>query len=67
VTECWRKKKNNTEKKEREKDYQRNGYASKEVELLRANGRWMDAELSKRDKDTDQQEIWERIKESRYN
>jgi hypothetical protein len=35
-TECWREKKKNKEKKEREKYYQRNGYASKEVEKLRA-------------------------------
>jgi hypothetical protein len=31
----------NTEKKEREKYYQRNGYASEEVERLRAKGRWV--------------------------
>jgi hypothetical protein len=39
--ERWRKK--NMEKKEREKYsyYQRNGYASEEVERLRAEGRWM--------------------------
>ncbi|KAJ3617217.1 hypothetical protein MTP99_007459 [Tenebrio molitor] len=42
--------------------YQRNGYASKEVERLRAKGRW----ISERDKDTDNQERRERIKESRY-
>jgi hypothetical protein len=37
LTECWREKKKNTEKKEREKYYQRNGYyASEEVERLRA-------------------------------
>jgi hypothetical protein len=35
--ECWREKKKNTEKKEKEKSYQRN--ASKEVERLRAKGR----------------------------
>jgi RNase P/RNase MRP subunit p30 len=56
----------NTEKKEREKYYQRNGYASEEVERLRAKGRWMNVELSEKDKDTDRQEIRERIKESRY-
>jgi hypothetical protein len=31
--------------------YQRNGYASEEVERLRAKGKWMNAELSERDKD----------------
>jgi hypothetical protein len=41
--------------KEREKYYQRNGYASEKVERL-----------SERDKDTDKQERRERIKESRY-
>ncbi|KAH0821370.1 hypothetical protein GEV33_001421 [Tenebrio molitor] len=57
----------NTEKKEREKYYQRNGYASEEVERLRAKGRWMNVELSERDKDTDKQERREIIKEFRYN
>jgi hypothetical protein len=52
LTECWREKKKNTEKKEREKYYQRNGHASEEVERLRAKGRWMNVELSERDKDT---------------
>jgi hypothetical protein len=56
----------NTEKKEREKYYQRNGYASEEVERLRAKGR-RNVEVSERDKDTDKQERRERIKESRYN
>jgi hypothetical protein len=37
------------------------------VESLRAKGRWMNVELSERDKDTDKQERRERIKESRYN
>jgi hypothetical protein len=37
------------------------------VERLRAKGRWMNEELSERDKDTDKQERRERIKESRYN
>jgi hypothetical protein len=35
MTECWRKEKKNTEKKEREKYYQRNGYTSEEVERLK--------------------------------
>ncbi|KAH0818202.1 hypothetical protein GEV33_004589 [Tenebrio molitor] len=56
----------NTEKKERENYYQRNGYASEEVERLRAKGR-RNVEVSERDKDTDKQERRERIKESRYN
>jgi hypothetical protein len=60
------RKEKNTEKKEREKYYQRNGYASEEVERLRAKGRWMNVELSEKDKDTDRQERRERIKESRY-
>jgi hypothetical protein len=34
---------------------------------LRAEERWMNVELSERDKDTDKQERRERIKESRYN
>jgi hypothetical protein len=46
---------------------ERNGYASEEVERLRAKGRWMIVELSERDKDTDKQEGRERIIESRYN
>jgi hypothetical protein len=37
------------------------------VESLRAKGRWMNVELSERDKDTDKQERRERIKESRHN
>jgi hypothetical protein len=37
------------------------------VEKLRAKGRWVNVELSKRDKDTDKPERRERIKESRYN
>jgi hypothetical protein len=67
LTKCWREKKKNKEKKNREKYYQKNGYASEEVERLRAKGRWMNVELSERDKDTDKQERRERIKESRYN
>jgi hypothetical protein len=35
VTECWREKTKNTEKKY----YQRNGYSSEEVERPRAKGR----------------------------
>jgi hypothetical protein len=52
---------------EREKYYQRNGYASEEVKRLRAKGRWMNVELSERDKDTDKQEGKEKIKEFIYN
>jgi hypothetical protein len=51
----------------RKKYYQRNGYASEEVERFRAKGRWMNVELSERDKDTDKQERRRRIKESKYN
>jgi hypothetical protein len=43
---------------EREKYYQRNGYAREEVKRLRAKGRWMNVELSERDKDADKQERW---------
>jgi hypothetical protein len=48
LTERWREKKKNTRRIRRE----RNGYykASKEVERLRAKGRWMNVELSERDK-----------------
>jgi hypothetical protein len=34
---------------------------------LRAKGRWMNGEMSERDKDTEKQQRRERIKESRYN
>ncbi|KAJ3621253.1 hypothetical protein MTP99_003406 [Tenebrio molitor] len=60
-----RKEKKTRRGREREKYYQRNGYASEEVEGLRAKGRWMNVELSERDKDTDKQERRERIKESK--
>jgi hypothetical protein len=50
-------------KREREKYYRRKGYISEEVERMRAEGKWMSAELSERDK----QERNERIRESRYN
>jgi hypothetical protein len=43
------------------------GDASEEVERLRAKGRWMNVELSERDKDTDKQEKREKIEESRCN
>jgi hypothetical protein len=63
------RKKKNMEKKEREKYsyYQRNGYTSEEVERLRAEGRWMNAQLSERDKAADTQKRRARIRESRYN
>jgi hypothetical protein len=35
LTECWREKKKNTGKKDREKYYQRNGYTREEVERLK--------------------------------
>jgi hypothetical protein len=46
--------------------HQRNGYASEEVERLTAKGRWINVELSERDKGTNHQDRRERIKESRY-
>jgi hypothetical protein len=67
LTECYREKKKNADEKEGEKYCRRNGYASEEVERVRAEGRWMCAELSDRDRDTDKQERRERIRESRYN
>jgi hypothetical protein len=45
-----RKKKTRRRRREIEKYYQRNGYANEEVERLRAKGRWMNVELSERDK-----------------
>jgi hypothetical protein len=39
LVEFWREKKYNMEKRER-KYYQRNGYATEEVERWRAKGRW---------------------------
>jgi hypothetical protein len=60
-------KEKNAEKKGREKYYQRNGYASEEVEILRVKGRWMNVQLCERDKDTDKRERRERTQESRYN
>jgi hypothetical protein len=41
------KRKKHGEEGEREKYYQRNGYANEEVERLRAKGRWLNVELSK--------------------
>jgi hypothetical protein len=67
LTDCYREKKKNADEKEREKYCRRNGYASEEVERMRAEGRWMCAELSERDRDTDKQERRERIREARYN
>jgi hypothetical protein len=52
-------------KRHGEKYYQRNEYASEEVERLRTKGRWMNVELSERDKNTARKEG--KIKESRYN
>jgi hypothetical protein len=51
----------------REKYYRRNGYASEQVERIIPEGRWICAELSERDRDTDKQEKRERIRESRHN
>jgi hypothetical protein len=38
------RKETNTDEKEREKYYRRNGYTSQEVKRLRAEGIWMNAE-----------------------
>jgi hypothetical protein len=38
LTECYREKKKNADEKERQKYCRRNGYASEEVERLRAEG-----------------------------
>jgi hypothetical protein len=62
-----RKEKEHGEGAEREKYYQRNGYAREELKRLRAKGRWMNVEPSERDTNTDKHERRERIKESRYN
>jgi hypothetical protein len=56
LRDCWR------EKKKREREV----LQEEEVERLRAKGRWMNVELSEREKDTDHQKRRERIKESRY-
>jgi hypothetical protein len=54
-TDGMLERKERTRRRRREKYYHRNGYASEEVERLRAKGRWMNVELSERDKDTDKQ------------
>jgi hypothetical protein len=41
-----RRRREREREREREKYYQRNGYASEEVERLRARERWMNVELS---------------------
>ncbi|KAJ3633605.1 hypothetical protein MTP99_010543 [Tenebrio molitor] len=61
--EYWIGKKKNKEKK-REDYYHRSGYASEEVEKLTVKGRWLNAELSERDKNADKQERRKRINES---
>jgi hypothetical protein len=63
--EKCRREKKNTEKKEREKCCQRNGYASEEMERLRAKGRWLNVKLSERNKETDKQKRRVIIKESK--
>jgi hypothetical protein len=68
LTECWREQKNTRRRRRERNTIRETGmYASEEVERPRAKGRWMNVELSERDKDTDKQERRERIKESRYN
>jgi hypothetical protein len=51
LRECWIEK-----KKTEKKYYQRNGYASEEVERLRAKGRWMNVKLSEENKNMNKQE-----------
>jgi hypothetical protein len=65
--ECRILERKKTRRRRRERNTIRDGYASEEVERLRAKGKWMNVELSERDKDTDRQERKERIKESRCN
>jgi Fe2+ transport system protein B len=57
LTECWRENKKNKEKKIIENYYQRIGYAS---EKWREKGRWMNVELSERDKERVQEgeKLW---------
>jgi hypothetical protein len=51
LTECCiEKKKTRRRRKERNTIRERNGYASEEVERLRAKGRWKNVELSDRTK-----------------
>jgi hypothetical protein len=45
-----------TRSRRRERNSQRNGYASEEVERFRAKGRWMNVELSERDKEESKKE-----------
>jgi hypothetical protein len=65
-----RREKKKTRRRRRERNTIREtgmSVKSEEVERLRTKGRWMNMELSEKDKDTDKQERRERIKESRYN
>jgi hypothetical protein len=64
LTECYREKKKNADEKEKEKCCKRNGYASEEVERLRAEGRCMCAELSERDRDMGKPERRGRVSEN---
>jgi hypothetical protein len=64
LTECYREKKKNADEKEKEKCCRRNGYASEEVERLRAEGRCMCAELSERDRDMGKPERRGRVSEN---
>jgi hypothetical protein len=45
-----------TRRRRRERNTIREGYASEEVEISRAKGKWMNVQLSERDKNTDRQE-----------
>jgi hypothetical protein len=53
LSECYREKKKSADVKERKNYCRRKGYAGEEVERMRAEGKWMSAEMSERDKDTD--------------
>jgi hypothetical protein len=65
TNEMLERKEKKTPRKRRDKNTVRE--TEMPVERLREKGRWMNAEQSERDKDTDKQERRERIKESRYN
>jgi hypothetical protein len=60
-------RKEKARRRRREKYHERNGYASEEVERLRAKERWINIELSERNKETTKKEGRERTKETRYN
>ncbi|KAK4886246.1 hypothetical protein RN001_002517 [Aquatica leii] len=70
LQECWKEIKGGKVKygqEGREEYYKRNGYASEEVERLREEGVGTREEIIRRDRDSEKQERWTKIKESRYN